>query len=336
LAAPLISVIVLNYNGLRWLSLCLDALAAQVNAPPFEIVFVDNASMDGSAEWVRARDPKVRVLEAGANLGFAAGNNAGARIARGEWLAFLNNDTAAQPDWLARLYAAAIEHPAFAIVTSRIVLMDDPDVIDSAGDGYLLAGGAFKHGHGGPARDHETSGEVFGACGAAFLIKRAVFDELRGFDGSFFMVYEDVDLSYRARLRGHRVWYAADAIVRHAVSASLGLASATAVFHGQRNLEWTWIKNTPASLLWRTAPSHIVYSLAGVLHYLRVGRFGAALRGKLAALAAVPRMWRARREVQRTRLEQPQRLMERGWLALKRREKQAARALGDRAARTGR
>lgn len=328
MAAPLISVIVLNYNGLRWLSLCLDALAAQLGAPPFEIVLVDNASTDGSAAWVKAQYPEVRVLENGANLGFAAGNNAGARIARGEWFAFLNNDTAAQPDWLARLYAAAIEHPAFAIVTSRIVLMDHPDIIDSAGDGYLLAGGAFKHGHGGLARDYVTSREVFGACGAAFLIKRTVFDELGGFDESFFMVYEDVDLSYRARLRGHRVWFAGDAIVRHAVSASLGRASAMAVFHGQRNLEWTWIKNTPSSLLWRTAPSHIVYSLAGVLHYLRVGRFGPALRGKLAALAQLPRVLRARREVQRTRIANPPLPVERGWIALKRREKLVARTLG--------
>ena len=325
--APLVSVIVLNYNGLRWLQDCLDALDAQVQAPPFEIVLVDNASSDGSAAFVAGRYPHVRVLETGANLGFAAGNNAGARVAQGEWLAFLNNDTAVHTDWLARLYDAVVQHPEFAIATSRIVLMDDPGVIDSAGDGYLRAGGAFKHGHGGPARAYETSREVFGACGAAFLIRRAVFHELDGFDERFFMVYEDVDLSYRARLRGHRVWYAADAIVRHAVSASLGRASANAVFYGQRNLEWTWIKNTPASLLIRTAPAHVVYSLAGLAHYLRAGRFAPAVRGKIAALAELPRLWRARREVQRARVTHPHTLMERRWLLLKRREKRVVRDL---------
>ena len=325
MSVPLISVIVLNYNGLRWLPLCLDALQAQVHAPSFEIVFVDNASTDGSAAWVATKYPDVRVLETGANLGFAAGNNAGARVARGEWLAFLNNDTAAQPDWLERLHGAVVQHPEFAIATSRIVLMDEPALVDSAGDGYLLAGGAFKHGHGGPASAHAVSREVFGACGAAFLIRRAVFAELGGFDESFFMVYEDVDLSYRARLRGHRVWFAADAIVRHAVSASLGRASAMAVFHGQRNLEWTWIKNTPAPLLLRTAPAHVLYSVAGLLHYLRAGRFGAALRGKLAALADLPRVWQARRDVQRARALNPTLPLERGWLSLKRREKRVIR-----------
>src|SRR4029078_11202045 len=88
----------------------------------------------------------------------------------------------------------------------------------------------------------------------------------------FFMNFEDVDLSYRARLRGLRVWYAASAVVRHAGGASLGVPSADAVYYGQRNLEWVWMKNTPAGLLWRTAPAHAVYALAGVLHYVRAGR----------------------------------------------------------------
>ena len=121
------------------------------------------------------------------------------------------------------------------------------------------------------------------------------------------MVYEDVDLSDRARLLGHRCWYAADAVVRHAVSATLGRVSTTAVFHGQRNLEWTWVKNTPWPLLWRTAASHAVYSGAGVLHYIRIGMAGAAVRGKLAALAGLPAALRARRDIQSRRVATPPR-----------------------------
>ena len=145
--------------------------------------------------------------------------------------------------------------------------MDDPSVVDSAGDGYLRAGGAFKHGHGGPADDFAASREVFGACGGAFMIRREAFNALGGFDPRFFMNYEDVDLSYRARLRGLRTWYAASAIVRHAGSGSLGAVSANAVFYSQRNLEWTWIKNTPPGLLASTLLPHMIYSLAGVAHY---------------------------------------------------------------------
>ena len=242
---PAVTVIVLNYNGARWLPGCLDALASQVGAPSFETLVVDNGSTDGSIALTRTSYPTVKLVEAGTNLGFTGGNNAGARVATGEWLAFLNNDTMVEPAWLARLWDAALAHPDFALITSRIVFLHDPSIVDSAGDGYLRAGAAFKHGHGAPAASCASSREVFGACGGAFMIRREAFEALGGFDERFFAVYEDVDLSYRARLRGLRVWYAADAVVRHAGSASLGPGSADAVFFGQRNLEWAWIKNTP-------------------------------------------------------------------------------------------
>jgi N-acetylglucosaminyl-diphospho-decaprenol L-rhamnosyltransferase len=339
--ADLVSVIVLNYNGRRWLRPCLDALAAQRGAPPFEVIVVDNASTDGSSEAVREYIQEtaavgkksafgaLHLVETGANLGFAAGNNAGARTARGAMLVFLNNDTVAEPDWLARLHGALPTRPQFALATSRLVFLDDPSMVDSAGDGYLRAGGAFKHGYGGPADDALTSREVFGACGGAFLIRRSVFEALGGFDERFFMVYEDVDLSYRARLLGFRCWYAADAIVRHAGSATLGVASPAAVYYGQRNLEWTWLKNTPRALLLRTAIPHAIYSLAGMSHYARRGRLLAAVRGKLAALLGLPAVLRDRRAVQQASVvsvHAVERLMETGWLALKRREKAARRS----------
>src|SRR5258708_29237946 len=121
-----------------------------------------------------------------------------------------------------------------------------------------------------------------------------------------------------------RVWYAAGAIVRHAGSGSLGTISVGAVFYGQRNLEWTWIKNTPRSLLLATAVPHAVYSLAGIAHYLRIGRGGAALRGKWAALRALPQVLADRRRVQASRSAAPPeraRHMKSKWVAAQRREK---------------
>jgi len=317
------TIIILTFNGRRWLPACLDALDAQRGAPPFDVLVVDNGSTDGSAAFVRERRPAVRVLETGSNLGFAAGNNAGARAARGDWLVFLNNDTAAEPDWIASLMAEAAAHPECDLVTSQIVFMDDPSIVDSAGDGYVRAGGAFKHGHGAPAAGFAASREVFGACGAAFMIHRTAFERLGGFDPRFFMNFEDVDLSYRARLAGLRVWYAASAVVRHAGSGSLGAVSPAAVYYGQRNVEWAWIKNTPAPLLWRTALSHALYSVAGVAHYVRIGRGWPAVRGKLAAVAGLPAVLRDRARVQALRVPgvNVASLMEPHWLAAKRREK---------------
>jgi GT2 family glycosyltransferase len=140
------------------------------------------------------------------------------------------------------------------------------------------------------------------------------------------MVYEDVDLSYRARLAGHRCWYAADAIVRHAVSGTLGRASDRAVYYGQRNLEWTWIKNTPSALLWRSLVPHVVYSLTGVAHYARTGQLWPALRGKMAALRGLRSTLRARGRIQEQRVVSVRDLtgvMSRGWLRAKLREKRA-------------
>jgi GT2 family glycosyltransferase len=176
-----------------------------------------------------------------------------------------------------------------SLATSRIVFMDDPSMVDSAGDGYLRAGGAYKRGHRAEVSAFLESREVFGACGAAFVVRREAFFEVGGFDERFFMVYEDVDLSYRLRLAGHRCWYAADSVVHHVGSGTLGRSSPTAVYYGQRNLEWTWIKNTPA-------------------------------------LAGVPAMLAARRQMRPLRRVEWRAIdawLDRGWVRLKRREKQA-------------
>ena len=321
---PRVSVIILNYDGRRWLRACLDALHAQVDAPEFETLVVDNGSIDDSVAIVRKSYPWARVIASSSNRGFAGGNNFGVSHAHAEWLVFLNNDTIADSNWLQRLWAAGNAHGEYSLLASRLVFMHDPSIVDSAGDGYLRAGGAFKHGHGAPADAFMESREVFGACGGALMIRRSAFDELGGFDERFFMQYEDVDLSYRARLRGMRTLYVADAIVHHAGSGSLGTVTPAAVYYGQRNLEWTWIKNTPGRLLLKTAIPHAIYSLAGVLHYIRLGRGASVLRAKFDALRGLPAVLADRRRVQaerRVEIEDLARWMEPRWFAAKRREK---------------
>ena len=316
-------IVVLNWNGRAWLESCLAALLAQ-NLAQSEVVVVDNGSSDGSAEFVRRHFPTARVLALDRNVGFAAGNNAGARGSTAEYLVFLNNDTRVRPGWLTALLDTADADPATGLVTSQVVYLDRPEIIDSAGDGYLRCGGAFKYWHGQPARTAPQSREVFGACGAAFLIRRSVFESLGGFDEDFFMVYEDVDLSFRARLLGARCLYAAGAVVEHAGSASLGRVSRPAVFYGQRNLEWTWVKNMPTRLLWRTAPAHLLYDLAGALGYARQGQFVLWCRAKLAAMRGLPRILRQRRAVQSAATVDTGALwvlMETDWVGIKRREK---------------
>lgn len=321
--SPDVSIIVVTWNGRAYVEACLEAVAAQVGVDA-ETIVVDNGSTDGTRDLVRNRFPHVRVVALPDNRGFAAGNNAGARVARGGFLAFLNNDAVPEPTWLCALRAGVLASSGFLLATSRIVYMHDSSVIDSAGDGLFRAGGAFKRHHGAPMHLADKSGEVFGMCGAACLIGRQVFEELGGFDEDFFASHEDVDLSYRARLRGYRCRYVADAIVRHHGSATLGRISEFAVFHGQRNLEWMYFKNTPGSLLVRTLPAHLMYNAAAAAHFARLGLLGAFLRAKGAALAGAPSVWQKRAVVQKNRRAgaaaiEP--LLEKGWLSAKAREK---------------
>lgn len=317
------SVIIVTWNGRHHLDTCLTAVAAQRDVDA-ETILVDNASTDGTADFVRERFPWVRIVALPVNLGFAAGNNAGASRARGKFIAFLNNDTEAEPLWLRSLLDGIDEPAGYALTTSRVVYMHDPDVIDSAGDGLLRWGGAFKRHHGAPTHSASETGEVFGVCGAACLLPRAVFDDLGGFDEDFFASHEDVDLSYRARLRGYRCRYIASAVVRHHGSATIGRVSRFAVFHGQRNLEWVYLKNTPALLLARTLPGHLLYDAAAAAHFARLGLFGPFVRAKLAALAGLPRLLRKRAHVQKTRRVGGAAIwphLDSHWLSLKIREK---------------
>jgi GT2 family glycosyltransferase len=320
---PEVSVVIVTWNGRRFLDACLHAVAAQRGVDA-ETILVDNGSTDGTIEHVRATFPWVRVVSLPENRGFAGGNNAGVREARGPLVALLNNDAVPQEGWLRALVDGLDERAGFALVTSRIVYMHDPGIIDSAGDGWLRWGGAFKRHHGAPASVAGESGEVFGVCGAACLMPTAVFDELGGFDDDFFASHEDVDLSYRARLLGYRCRYVAGAVVRHHGSATFGQASASSVFHGQRNMEWVYLKNTPASLLVRTVPGHIVYTAVAAVHFARIGRLGPFIRAKVASLAGLRGVMRKRRGIQRNRRVEAGAiwpLLEARWLSTKLREK---------------
>jgi GT2 family glycosyltransferase len=321
---PDISVVVVNFNGRPWLDRCLSAVERQ-DGVRAETILVDNGSADESVAFVRDRFPAVRLVTFPTNLGFTGGANAGSAVARGRWLAFLNNDTEPEAGWLRALSSGLDESPQVAVVTSRIVSMDDPTRVDSAGDGWFRCGAAFKRGHGDPSSAWGGDAEnVFGACAAACMIRRDVFEALGGFDESFFITFEDVDLSYRARLAGYECRYVPGAVVRHAGSATLGRLSRRAVFYGQRNLEWVYAKNTPLSLLPRTLPGHLAYTLAAAMFFLSRGRFLAFLAAKAAVVAGLPRVLRARRVVQRRRrvtAREIWRWMEPRWFARKWREK---------------
>jgi GT2 family glycosyltransferase len=293
-------VVVVNWNGGALLSRCLEAVGAQ-SLPPSQVVVVDNGSADGSAETA-ARHPGATVLRLGANRGFAAAANAGVRAAEGaEWVALLNPDAFPEPDWLQRLAEAARGAPARTFFASRLLLAESEGRLDGTGDMYHASGLAWRRDHGRPAKRPRAAGEVFAACAAAALYPRAAFLDVGGFDESYFCYFEDVDLAFRLRLRGFRCWYVPDAVVRHVGGASAGRRSDFAVYHGHRNLVWTFVKDMPGPLLAAYLPLHVAVNAASLAWFGLRGQGRAIARAKWDALRGVPRAWRARREVQRTR-----------------------------------
>lgn len=282
--APLVSIVIPSHDGREWLERCLPHVGAGVTAT-YEIIVSDNGSSDATGDWLVSAWPDVRLVHESRPIGFAAACNRGAAAARGRVLVFLNNDTEPQSGWLDRLIAPVLQAPHMVVATARLVRLDDPEVIDSAGDEYAWWGAAFKRGSGASAAAYAMPGEAFSPCGAACAIGRDFFMALGGFDEALQSICEDVDLGYRVRLAGGTCRFVPSAVVRHAGSATLGVESANAVRLGQRNLEWVWWANTPWPLLVATVPLHAVYEVLAALFFLRRGRFGAFVSGKREALA---------------------------------------------------
>jgi GT2 family glycosyltransferase len=299
---PLASIVIPTWNGIQHLPTCLDALRAQ-SYRNLEIILVDNGSTDGSQTLVSEQYPAVRLLALDRNLGLTGGNNAGMRVAGGEILISLNNDTEAEPCFVEALVAALVDHPEAGVAAAKMRLFDRRDTLHSAGDGYRADGIPFNRGVW--QRDEgqfDEPGWVFGGCGGAVAYRRAMLDQVGLFDESFFMYCEDVDLNWRAQLAGWRCWYTPEAVVYHKLSATGG--GPIASFYTGRNTLWVIAKNYPGTLL-RRHLSRVLHAQWAVtrdaLHAWRGQAARARLRGQIAGMVGWPRMMSRRRTIQGTR-----------------------------------
>lgn len=299
---PSVLVIVVNFNGGGLLHACLDSLQGQ-RFRDFRTVVVDNASTDGSADALEQRFPGVSVIRSPRNLGFAAGNNLAVREAgSARWIALLNPDAVARPEWLEQLMAAAHAHPQFSLFSSRLLADEAGTVLDGAGDAYHLWGIPWRVGHGQPAPGaYLEAREIFAPCAAAALYRREVFEDTGGFDEDFFCYVEDVDLAFRARLLGHRTLYVPESIAVHVGSGVVGRHSDFQIYHGHRNLVWTWVRNMPALLLWLYLPAHLALTLVSLAVFALRGRGAPIWRAKRDAWRGLPRAWAKRQATQASR-----------------------------------
>jgi GT2 family glycosyltransferase len=299
---PLASVIIPNWNGAHHLPVCLDALRAQTY-PHVEVILVDNGSTDGSQALVEEQYPEVRLLALDRNLGLTGGNNAGFRVAKGEILISLNNDTEADPRFVEALVTALQDHPEAGMAAAKMRLFDRRDTLHSAGDGYGADGIPFNRGVWQKDEGQfDEPGWIFGGCGGAVAYRRAMLGEVGLFDESFFMYLEDVDLNWRAQLAGWRCWYTPEAVVYHKLSATGG--GAIASYYTGRNTLWVIAKDYPGALLrkhWRRVLRAQWAITRDALRAWRGEAARARLRGQLAGLLGWPKMLRKRRAIQAAR-----------------------------------
>jgi GT2 family glycosyltransferase len=293
-----ISIVVVNWNGKRFLKDCLGSLLAQTYAN-HEIILVDNGSGDDSVRYVREHFPAVAVVALAGNAGFTGGNAAGFRVARGEFICLVNNDTRVHERWLENLVQPMLTDGSVGICASKI-LFETNGTLNSAGDGITTAAVGFNFGlNQEEAAQFNTPNRVFGACGAAVLYRRRMLEEIGFLDEDFFLYDEDTDLSFRAQLAGWKCAFVPTALVHHRSNATSVRLSDTHVYYHARNLEFVWIKNMPAGLMLRFAPQKLIQEIGSFCYLcLRHGKWNAYFRAKRDALRMLPLMKEKRKNIQ--------------------------------------
>jgi hypothetical protein len=314
----LISVVVVNWNRKELLRACLLSLRRQ-SGVTFETIVVDNGSTDGSADLAET-EFGARVIRNPENRGFCAANNQGIAAAQGEFIALLNNDAEAEPGWLHALHAACSRAPEVGMAASKVLVWEEPGRIDKVG--HLIFPDGQNRGRGSGALDRgqfDREEEVLWPDGCAAMYRKAMLDEIGGFDEDFFAYADDAELGLRARIAGWKCMYTPRAIVRHHRGSTLGKSSPQRLELIERNRVLLALKLFPWSLLWLNPLFFAVRVGAGVLmarrgagdtaHFqgwrgaLAMGM--ALIRGDLAALRLAPRILRKRAAIERIRRLSP-------------------------------
>ena len=224
---PLVSVIIVNYNGKRHLEKCLESLM-KVDYEKYEVILVDNNSTDNSVEFVKNVYPSVIIIKLDKNYGFAEPNNIGAKIAKGDFLLFLNNDTKVNPNFIQEMVNVFNQDSKIAI--SQSLLLKTNGEIESSGDFIDIIGRAYM------SKEKVTEvKEILGARGACMMVRKNIFWELGGFDKNFFASFEDIDLSWRAWIWGYKIVLVPNSIVYHTGGQTVQLLRSEIKFHGVKN-----------------------------------------------------------------------------------------------------
>lgn len=214
-----VTIIIPNYNGLKFMEPCFKALRAQSDQN-FELLVVDNGSTDGSVKWLE--DHQIPSIFLEENTGFSGAVNIGIRESVTPYVILLNNDTEPQPDYVKEMVKAIERSPKIFSVSSKMIQLYHKDLMDDAGDMYSVLGWAYQRGVGQKSSGYNKACQVFSACAGAAIYRREVFDKIGGFDEDHFAYLEDIDVGYRAKICGYENWYCPKAVVYHVGSGTSG------------------------------------------------------------------------------------------------------------------
>lgn len=214
-----VTIIIPNYNGLKFMEPCFKALRAQSDQN-FELLVVDNGSSDGSVKWLK--DHQIPSIFLEENTGFSGAVNVGIRESVTPYVILLNNDTEPEPDYVRQMVKAIERSPKIFSVSSKMIQLYHKDLMDDAGDMYSVLGWAYQRGVGQKSSGYKKACRVFSACAGAAIYRREVFDKIGGFDEDHFAYLEDIDVGYRAKICGYENWYCPKAVVYHVGSGTSG------------------------------------------------------------------------------------------------------------------
>ena len=294
-----VSVIIPSWNGKAFLNVCLTSLRRQT-FKDFDIIVVDNNSTDNTVPFLKQNFPEVEIIQLSTNRGFSIAVNIGIRTSNAEYVALLNQDTEVDPKWLEELVNVLDKHPDIDFCASKLMRFDNRNIIDSAGDGYSRAGYPYKIGAG--EKDNHRFQEqrrVFGACAAAAIYRRSLFESVGLFDDDIGDYSTDVDINFRAQLIGLNCYFVPTAIVYHRVAGSTDIGSARFIHRINRNAVLVFLKNYPTKLMLKNIVKIATLFLSTLLRWPHPW---AAVTGRLDAMKLLPSILKKREEIQRRRV----------------------------------
>ncbi len=297
LTSPMVTIIIPNLNGKKFLKTCLDSIFKQ-QFQNFCVIIVDNGSDDGSVEFIKSQYPMVFLIKFAFNTGFSAAINSGIRQSHSQYICLLNNDIELDQNFLKEMVAVLEAEKGIAYCAPKMLDYYTRDKLDGAGDGVFRAGAGYKRGS--LEEDNWRYNQklpVFGACAGAALYRRSFFDKTGLFDEDFFAYLEDVDLNFRAQRLGLKCLYVPQARVFHIGSATTGsVFNPFTVKLSTKNLFNVVIKNYPATLIIKFLPSLILYHIFwfGIVLYNK--QVNAYFKGMWGAISDLPKMWPKRKQ----------------------------------------